>query len=114
MYADAAVRGQKDTVCGHLRTTASFPVRYRQKEETGKSKRDAGLRKEGNFKRAAEIKGGRKMRHMYVRCIIGVILLGAALIGGGPLCIILGAMMLCSALSLWKKGKDGDSGEKGE
>lgn len=54
------------------------------------------------------------MRHMYVRCIIGVILLGAALIGGGPLCIILGAMMLCSALSLWKKGKDGDSGEKGE
>ncbi len=44
------------------------------------------------------------MRHVYTRLIIGIILLAAAVAGGGPLCIILGAMSLCSAYSLWKNG----------
>lgn len=29
------------------------------------------------------------MRHVYIRSIIGVILAGAAIMGGGPICIIL-------------------------
>lgn len=49
------------------------------------------------------------MRHAYIRAIIGIILLAAALIGGGPICIILGAMNLCSAYSVWKNEKDGGS-----
>ncbi len=50
------------------------------------------------------------MRHVYVRSIIAVILLGAAMVGGGPLCIILGVLFLISAYTTWQKEKD----EKGK
>ena len=39
-----------------------------------------------------------------------VILLGAAMVGGGPLCIILGVLFLISAYTTWQKEKD----EKGK
>ncbi|HIW42053.1 MAG TPA: hypothetical protein H9743_07945 [Candidatus Mediterraneibacter vanvlietii] len=53
------------------------------------------------------------MRHVYIRSIIGVILAGAAIMGGGPLCIILSILMLCSAYMMWKK-ETGDRNDRGE
>ena len=49
----------------------------------------------------------KNMRHVYMRGIIGVILLAAAMVGGGPLCLILGSMSVCSAYIMWKKEQEG-------
>ena len=51
------------------------------------------------------------MRHVYIRSIIGVILAGAAIVGGGPLCIILSILFLVSAFTTWKKQQDDRKGK---
>lgn len=51
------------------------------------------------------------MRHVYIRSIIGVILAGAAMVGGGPLCIILSILFLVSAFTTWKKQQDDQGGK---
>ncbi len=66
-----------------------------------------------NTKKTEDSKEVYLMRHVYIRSIIGVILAGAAIMGGGPICIILSILMLCSAYMMWKK-ETGDRNDKGE
>ena len=51
------------------------------------------------------------MRHVYIRSIIGVILAGATIVGGGPLCIILSILFLVSAFTTWKNPQDDQGGK---
>lgn len=48
------------------------------------------------------------MRHVYIRGILGLIWLAAAIVSGSMLYVILGAVFLYSAYATWKKGKEGD------
>jgi hypothetical protein len=48
------------------------------------------------------------MRHVYIRGILGLIWLAAAIVSGSMLYVILGAVFLYSAYTTRKKGKKGD------
>lgn len=48
------------------------------------------------------------MRHVYIRGMMGLIWLAAAIVSGSMLYVILGAVFLYSAYATWKKGKEGD------
>ena len=47
------------------------------------------------------------MRHVYIRGMMGLIWLAAAIVSGSMLYVILGAVFLYS-YATWKKGKEGD------
>lgn len=46
------------------------------------------------------------MRHAFIRGIIALIWVAAAIVSGGALYIILGGVFLYSAYATWKKDKD--------
>ena len=63
------------------------------------------------------MKEGKTMRHIYIRGIIALIWLAAAIVcgvsGNFPMMVIylvLAGVFLCSAYAAWKKEKDGKGG----
>ncbi len=51
------------------------------------------------------------MRHVWIRGILALVWLAAAIVSGGVLYVILGMIFLVSAFSAWRQDKDG-KGEK--
>lgn len=47
------------------------------------------------------------MRHVWIRGILALVWLAAALISGGALYVIMGMVFLVSAYSAWKREKNG-------
>ncbi|GFI08088.1 hypothetical protein IMSAGC007_00532 [Lachnospiraceae bacterium] len=47
------------------------------------------------------------MRHVWIRGILALVWLAAALISGGALYVIMGMVFLISAYSAWKREKNG-------
>lgn len=47
------------------------------------------------------------MRHVWIRSILALVWLAAALISGGALNVVLGMVFLVSAYSAWKREKNG-------
>ena len=53
-------------------------------------------------------------RHMYVRSVLGVILVAVGLISLNPLFLLVGAAFLYSAFTIWKKEQDDRNDRGGE
>ena len=47
------------------------------------------------------------MRHVWIRSILALVWLAAALISGGALNVVLGMVFLVSAYSAWQREKNG-------
>lgn len=50
------------------------------------------------------------MRHVYIRSILALVWMAAAIVGGNIFFVVMGLMFLYSAYAVWKKEKH----EKGE
>ena len=52
------------------------------------------------------------MRHIWIRSILALVWLAAAIVSGGALYVVLGLVFLVSAYSSWRQEKKGKGDEK--
>lgn len=55
--------------------------------------------------------GGFGMRHIWIRSILALVWLAAAIVSGGALYVVMGLVFLVSAYSGWRKGQNGKGDE---
>lgn len=51
------------------------------------------------------------MRHVWIRGILALVWLAAAIVSGGALYVVMGLVFLVSAYSGWRKGQNGKGDE---
>ena len=101
--APATHCGQKPTDCGHLCRGGSFALCYSQNEARIWKEKQSG------FVEKKKLANRRifRMRHVWIRMILALVWLAAAIVSGGALYVVLGLVFLVSGYSVWKREKKG-------
>ena len=98
-------RGQKPTDCGHLGREFVFALCFKHNKTTDVTCVEATLPFSAVAQRLEQ------EDFVWIRGILALVWLAAAIVSGGALYVILGMIFLVSAFSAWRQDKDG-KGEK--